>query len=388
MKEELYHSKLFSALHNEEPTVTLEELQLHVKSAHIGRSSSFRITALVVAGIAVVGGGYYLANENQDQAQLPAGIAHIADAHKDILFQRETNVLSNSSASKLSESLDATEKSAIRSHGSLLNAGPSSPVAVSTDEKGTQRISQSSESIDQKIVMNENATVKSVNSQTDNSAEKKVKDQEVNHNQSRSDRSAMIDTSRQEKPASDRTDNSIISIRSRDDDNATRIRVFAGPQAGVIISSLNSSGGGIAVSFDHDWQHVGFRYSSTFGTKGNSSELFRKIPDGYPFYYQYSQNILEYTLQFGATLKQGDFWATFSGGPNYTNSNASTSSYDSQIGQRISSSYQWKGLGASAQVSFGYRFNKYVGTELTGFVSDHSQVAYGGILFSLVFGAM
>ncbi len=90
-------------------------------------------------------------------------------------------------------------------------------------------------------------------------------------------------------------------------------------------------------------------------------------------------------LEWGATLRQGDFWATIAAGPNYTR--ATVDSYYTPPGgpRTLQYSYELSGLGGTAQAIFGYKLSDLAGFELTGFVSNHTQT-YGGILLSFIVG--
>lgn len=174
---------------------------------------------------------------------------------------------------------------------------------------------------------------------------------------------------------------SVEEIRSRREkgaENAGDIyRFTAGLQAGVIYGSLNTLGGGFTASVEHDWQHIGFRYTSTFGQKTNSDQLFGRVADATK---QYTQRVIEYGLLFGLTVRQGDFYATFAGGPNYTKSAifaTDPSTPTTMIGN------QWQGIGFTTQASFGTQLSNGLGLDLTGFVSFHSQIMYGGTMLSL-----
>jgi len=165
-------------------------------------------------------------------------------------------------------------------------------------------------------------------------------------------------------------------------DDGDHIHLLAGLQAGIVMATLNATGGGVQIELHHDWQTVIARYSTSFGLRRTSAELFRNMSH---LGLDNTQQIVDVALELGATLHQGDFWATIAGGPNYTKSSFSSVYTPSTGGIPMETSSSLSGPGASAQASFGYRITNYVGLEFTGFVSNHTET-YGGLLLSIVAG--
>lgn len=161
------------------------------------------------------------------------------------------------------------------------------------------------------------------------------------------------------------------------DDAGDVYRFSAGVQAGVIYGSLNTLGGGVMFGLEHDWQYIGMRYTSTFGTKTNSDQLFGKLSDANG---EYLQKVTEYGIVIGASIRQGNFNAVIAGGPTYTRSMEQTIVGGLQPAVSI---HQWQGIGFSAQASFGAAVTGGLGLDLTGLVSFHSQVMYGATFLTL-----
>ena len=168
-------------------------------------------------------------------------------------------------------------------------------------------------------------------------------------------------------------------------------RVLASLQGGIVIGNLNTLGGGFEVALGHDWQYLAVRYTSTFGLRNNANELFRNLDR---MGLQNTQDISDYALVVGATIQQGNFWATIAAGPNYMKSSFE-SNFTPLAGSQPSGPYSspystsssLRGLGMTAQAEFGYRLSDYSGIQLTGFASNHTETD-GGILLSIVVGLL